>query len=34
MRGGYRMRRVGDDADLVLSDGGGTRDEDVSRLQI
>ena len=34
MRRGYRMRRVGDDADLVLTHGGRMRDEDVSRLYV
>lgn len=30
----YRMRRVGDDGDLVLAYSGGMRDEDVSRLHL
>src|SRR6185503_7820981 len=31
-RGRYRVRRVGNDADLVLAHGGGMRDEHVARL--
>jgi len=34
VRGSRRVRRVGDDADLVLMHGAGMRDEDVSRLQV
>ena len=34
VRGRDRVRRVGDDADLVLAHGGGMRDEDVSRLHV
>ena len=34
MREGYGVRRVWDNADLVLTYGGGMRDQDVSRLHV